>query len=153
MCLLHLREEQPSLELCRGPHPVGNEATSAAVWRLAEAAPVRSRLHHWLMRHWPREIFIELDLMVRIRYCRSEHPPPIEYAVMLETLIDGEWTTIALWDNADAPDEHHEHRYTRSEGKHEPAMLDFETTNEAMAAAIRKAATDWQIILKDWNES
>ena len=36
------------------------------------------------MRDWPREIFMELDLMVRIRYCRSEHPPPIEYAVVLE---------------------------------------------------------------------
>ena len=105
------------------------------------------------MRDWPREIFIELDLTVRLRYCRSDHPPPIEYAVMLEALIDGEWTTIALWDNADALDEHHEHRYTQSEGKQEPAMLEFGTTNEAMAAAIRKAATDWQIILKDWHES
>lgn len=72
---------------------------------------------------------------------------------MLETLIDSEWTTIALWDNADALDEHHEHRYTRSQGKQEPAMLEFATTNQAMAAAVRKAATDWQIILTDWNES
>lgn len=96
---------------------------------------------------------MELDLMVRIRYCRSEHPPPIEYAVVLETLIEGEWTTIALWDNADALDEHHEHRYTRLEGKQEPAMLEFATTNDAMAAAIGKALTEWQAILEDWNES
>src|SRR5260370_17272341 len=104
------------------------------------------------MRDWPREIFIEIGPTVRIRYCRSEHPPPIEYAVMLETLIDDEWTTIALWDNADALDEHHEHRYTRSEGKQEPAMLEFATTNEAMATAIRKAVTHWQAILNNSNE-
>jgi hypothetical protein len=105
------------------------------------------------MRDWPREVFIELDLSVRIRYCRSEHPPPIEYAVMLEVMTDGDWTTIGLWDNADASGQHHEHRYTRSEGKQDPAMLEFATTNGAVASAIRKAATDWQAILKAWNES
>ncbi len=105
------------------------------------------------MRNWPREVFIELDVAVRIHYCRSEHPPPIEYAVMLETLIDARWTTIALWDNADAFKEHHEHRYTRSQGKQEPTELEFPTTNEAMSTAIRRAATEWQAILKDWSES
>jgi hypothetical protein len=75
------------------------------------------------------EVFIELEPTVRIR--RSEHPPPIEYAVTLEVLTDGMWTTIALWDNADARDEHHHHRYTRTEGKQEPAKLGFATTSEA----------------------
>lgn len=81
---------------------------------------------------------------------RSEHPPPIEYAVTLEALIEGKWTTVALWDNADACNEHHEHRYTRSEGKQAPMKLMLPTTNEAMVAAIRSAATDWQAILKAW---
>lgn len=105
------------------------------------------------MRDWPREIFIELDVNARIRYCRSEHPPPIEYAVMLEVLVDGKWSTIAVWDNADAFDEHHEHRYTRSEGKQPATKLLFSSTNEAMAGAVRKAAYGWQVILRDWNES
>lgn len=105
------------------------------------------------MRDWPREIFIDLDLAVRIRYCRSEHAQPIEYAVTLEILVDGKWTTIALWDNADAVDEHHEHRYTRREGKQEAAKLGFATTNEAMASAISKAATCWEALRQAWNES
>jgi hypothetical protein len=29
----------------------------------------------------------------------------------------------------------------------------FPSTNKAMAAVIRKAAADWEAILKDWNES
>jgi hypothetical protein len=105
------------------------------------------------MRDWPREVFLDLDLTARIRYCRSEHHAEIEYAVMLEVLIDGNWVTVRLWDNADALDEHHEHRYTRSEGKQSPAKLEFATTNDAMAAAIRKAATEWRSLLKEWSES
>jgi hypothetical protein len=105
------------------------------------------------MRDWPREIFIDLDVAARIRYCRSEHPPPIEYAVILEVLVDGRWSTIAVWDNAEAFDEHHEHRYTRSEGKQVPTKLVFSSTNEAMATAVGKAVSDWQAILSDWNES
>jgi hypothetical protein len=85
------------------------------------------------MRDWPREIFIDLDMTVHIRYRRSEHPPPIEYAVMLEVLIDGEWHTIALWTTLSAVDEHHEHRSTRPEGKQAPTKLAFPSTNDAMA--------------------
>jgi hypothetical protein len=67
--------------------------------------------------------------------------------------VEGHWTTIALWDNADAVDEHHEHRYTRSEGKQAPRRLEFASMNEAMGAAIRKAAWDCEAIVMERNES
>jgi hypothetical protein len=99
---------------------------------------------------WEREVFIDLELDVRIRYCRSESPPPIRYAIMLEVLIEGHWTTIRLWDNADALDEHHEHEYTRVEGKQAPTVLPFGSVNDAMAAAIRKARAEWPAFLRRW---
>lgn len=104
------------------------------------------------MRDWPREVFLELEPSVRVRYCRSEPPPPIAYAVTLEFFAEGKWTTIALWDNADAFDEHHEHEYTRTEGKRPPTVLSFASVNEATAAAIRKATTQWRATLTTWSE-
>jgi hypothetical protein len=97
-----------------------------------------------------REIFIDLEPDVRIRYRRSEPPPPVRYAIMLEVLGKGGWTVVRLWDNADAIDEHHEHDYTRAEGKHPPTVLPFGSANEAMAAAIRKAGTEWPAIVRRW---
>jgi hypothetical protein len=35
--------------------------------------------------------------------------PPTSYAITLELLDDGQWTTVPLWDNADDVDEPHEH--------------------------------------------
>lgn len=98
-----------------------------------------------------REVFIDIEPNVRVRYRRSEPPPPLEYAVTLEVQIDGEWTTIRLWDNADAVDLHHEHEYTRTRGKQRATVLDAASTNDAMAAAIRKAISDWQAILARWS--
>jgi hypothetical protein len=43
-----------------------------------------------------REIFIDVELGIRIRYRRSEPPPPVSYAIVLESLEDGEWTTVRL---------------------------------------------------------
>ncbi len=105
------------------------------------------------MNERARETFLDLGADVRVRYRRSEPPPPLEYAITLETLIDRHWTTIALWDNADAPDEYHEHRYTRGQGKRPPSRLAYATTNAARAAAIQKAETQWQAILETWIES
>jgi hypothetical protein len=65
-----------------------------------------------------REVFIDLELGQRIRFRRSEAPPPISYAITLEIIEDGGWTTIRLWDNADHVDEHHEHAHTKEDGKH-----------------------------------
>ncbi len=86
-----------------------------------------------------REIFIDVEPDIRIRYRRGEPPPPVSYAITLESLEDGDWTTVRLWDNADTVDEHHEHEYTRASGKQRPTILDFSSPNEAMAAAIGKA--------------
>ena len=64
-----------------------------------------------------REVFIDLEPGTRIRFRRSEAPPPVSYAITLEILEDSEWTTVRLWDNADDVDEHHEHAYTRRRGQ------------------------------------
>ncbi len=100
-----------------------------------------------------REVFIEIEPGVRVRYRRSEPPPPITYAITLEILDEGSWTTIRLWDNADAVDEHHEHEYTRHGGKQPPRILNHASTNEAMVAAIRKATRDWQAIVLTWQRA
>jgi hypothetical protein len=98
---------------------------------------------------WPREIFIDIDLDNRIRYGRTERPP-IRYAIVLETKIDGRWTAIRLWDNAHDVDEHHEHEYTRSKGKLDPTVHTFSSVNQAMAAAMTRAAEECTTILDRW---
>ena len=60
---------------------------------------------------------------------------------------------MRLWDNADALDEHHEHEYKRAGGKQPPAILEFNSPNEAMAAAIRKAKAGAPEIVRQWRES
>lgn len=100
-----------------------------------------------------REIFIDVEPGIRIRYRRSESPPPVSYAITLESREDGEWTAVRLWDNADALDEHHEHEYTRAGGKQAPVVLDFSSPNEAMAAAIKRAKADAPAIMRQWRES
>jgi len=101
------------------------------------------------MTDWPREVFVDIEPDIRIRYGRSERPP-IRYAIVLETHVDGDWTAIHLWDNAHRPDEHHEHEYTRSEGKRDPHVHVFDSVNHAMAAAMTRAAQDWKTILDNW---
>lgn len=100
-----------------------------------------------------REIFVDVEPGIRIRYRRSEPLPPVSYAITLESIEDGEWTTVRLWDNADAIDEHHEHEHTRAGGKQPPVLLDFGSVNEAMAAAIRKARTEAREIVRQWRQS
>lgn len=100
-----------------------------------------------------REIFIDVEPDIRIRYRRSEPPPPVSYAITLEAFEGGEWTTVRLWDNADAVDEHHEHEHTRAGGKQAPAILDLSSPNEAMAAAIKKAKADAPEIVRQWRTS
>ena len=100
-----------------------------------------------------REIFIDVEPGIRIRFRRSEPPPPVSYAITLESLEDGEWTTVCLWDNADAVDEYHEHQHTRMGGKQAATILRFESPNEAMAAAIRKAKREAPEIVRQWRRS
>src|SRR5665213_4151008 len=104
-------------------HPISIAASLGRIHRrgsapLPSARPVRSdRLRVGIppMTEWPREVFIDLDPAVRIRYSRTERPP-ISYAIVLETQVDGHWIAIRLWDNAHSVDEHHEHEYTSSQG-------------------------------------
>jgi hypothetical protein len=100
-----------------------------------------------------REIFIDVEPGIRIRFRRSEPPPPAFYAITLESVEGSEWTTVRLWDNADAVDEHHEHEHTKTSGKQAAAILDFDSPNQAMAAAIRKAKGDALKIVRQWRES
>ena len=100
----------------------------------------------------PRRAIIRLAANVRVRYLRSERPP-IEYAITLESRAGDTWTTIRLWDNADGLDTHHEHAYTESGGKQPPVVRAQSSTNEAMAAAIRIAATDWEAIVERWKDA
>lgn len=67
-----------------------------------------------------REVFIDVKPGLRIRFRRSEAPPPSSYAITLEINEEDRWTTVRLWDNADGVDQHHEHGYTRSDGKQAP---------------------------------
>ncbi len=99
-----------------------------------------------------REVFIDLEPDRRIRFRRSEPPPPISYAITLEILEGAEWTTVCLWDNADDLDEHHEHAYTREGGKQPPTILEFKSSNDAMAAAIRKAKAEAPEVMRRWRE-
>jgi hypothetical protein len=96
-----------------------------------------------------REIFIDIEPGLRIRYRRSEPPPPTYYAITLEVLEGAHWTAIRLWDNADHPDKHHEHAYTKA-GKQPALILQRRSTNEAMALAIRTARQKAAEIMRRW---
>lgn len=98
-------------------------------------------------------MFIDLRPDLRIRFRRSQAPPPVSYAITLEHLHEGAWVTVRLWDNADAADEHHEHVHTRTGGKQPPTILPFDSANAAMAAAIRKAKADAEEIVGQWRRS
>ena len=105
------------------------------------------------MPRYEREVFLDLEPHVRVRYRRSAPPRPYRYAVTLETFEAGSWVTIRLWDNADVANEHHEHEYTRLGGKQPPEILPFASENEAMAAAIRRAADEWSAMLSHWSST
>ena len=60
-----------------------------------------------------REVLIKVEAGIRVRYRRSEPPPPYTYAITLEAYEESFWKTVRLWDNADNVDEHHVHEYTR----------------------------------------
>src|SRR3954471_7463108 len=100
-----------------------------------------------------REFFIDLNPVLRIRVRRSQPPPPIDYAITLEFLDLGRWSTIRLWDNADGIDLHHEHTYTRNGGKQPPIIHNFATPNDAMAAAIEQAKLLADAIVGQWRSS
>lgn len=102
-----------------------------------------------------REVLYETDdPSIRVRYRRSEAPPPYTYAVIVEA-EKGEklWTTVRLWDNADDVHEHHVHEYTQEEGKQKPLVRAFDSINEAIATAISEARENPSEIVRQWRES
>ncbi|HEY5942255.1 MAG TPA: hypothetical protein VIT89_05260 [Solirubrobacterales bacterium] len=100
-----------------------------------------------------REVLIRVEAGVRVRYRRSEPPPPYTYAITLEAEEKGIWQTVRLWDNADDVSEHHVHEYTRHEGKRSPVIFRFDSVNEAMAAANDEARARAREIVGEWRQS
>jgi hypothetical protein len=68
----------------------------------------------------PYEQAVDIGLAdgVIIRYSWSGRPIA-RYAVVLLVLVDGVWEEVRLYDNH--LDDHHMHRYTRSQGKQPPS--------------------------------
>ena len=93
------------------------------------------------------ELFVAPDAKVVV--CRSSKHP-IEYAIMLLVLRDGNWHTVRTYDNAHAP-EHHEHRYA-GDRKLEPAITEG-TVNHAMSEAQRMILDGWREMVDDWEQT
>jgi hypothetical protein len=98
-------------------------------------------------------VFDQEEPGVRVRYRRSEPPPPYTYAVTVEVKEEGAWQTVRLWDNADDVHEHHVHEYTRMGGKQEPMIREFDSINEAMAVANFEARNRTEEIVRQWQRS
>jgi uncharacterized membrane protein YkoI len=90
---------------------------------------------------------------IRVRWRRSEAPPPYTYAVIVEAKEEGVWETVRLWDNADDVHEHHVHEYTRDEGKQKPMIREFNSINEAIAVALAEARGKATEIVRQWRQS
>jgi hypothetical protein len=101
-----------------------------------------------------REALFEVTADFRVRYRRSEPPPPYTYAVTVEVEEGaGRWMTVRLWDNADDVYEHHVHQYTRQGEKQKPTVRDFDSVNEAMAVANAEARGKAEEIVRQWRRS
>jgi hypothetical protein len=102
-----------------------------------------------------REVVFRTDEAgTRVRWRRSEAPPPYTYAITVEVEEgDDVWTTVRLWDNADDVHEHHVHEYTRREGKQRPMIRTFDSVNEAMAVANAEARGNIAEIVRKWRLS
>jgi hypothetical protein len=100
-----------------------------------------------------REVKFEDEAGIRVRWRRSEAPPPYTYAVTVEAKVDGVWETVRLWDNADDVHEHHVHEYTRNGGKQKPMIREFNSVNEALAVAIAEARGNTIEIVRQWRRS
>jgi hypothetical protein len=76
---------------------------------------------------------------------------PVEYAIVLLVERDGAWHTVRTFDNAHAPDEHHEHRYVGSDKQ--PPIVSHGPPNGAMHAAEIKLLTSWSDIVRSWEST
>jgi hypothetical protein len=92
----------------------------------------------------------ELARDVQIAVERSS-THPVEYAIVLLVERDGVWHTVCTFDNAHAPDEHHEHRYVGSDKQ--PPVVSHGPPNDAMHAAEIKLLTSWSDIVRNWEST
>jgi hypothetical protein len=98
------------------------------------------------MKDRQRELLLD-DGKSRIVIRRSSSHP-VEYAIVLVHEYDGADRTVRSYDNAHAVDEHHEHRYIRTE-KQPPTITDG-TVNDAMASALRRLRQHWRAYVDEW---
>jgi len=95
-----------------------------------------------------RELFLAAGVLVVIQRS-STHP--VEYAIMLLVERDGVWHTVRTFDNAHAPEEHHEHRYVGFE-KQAPKIT-HGPVNDAMHAVEVKLRGGWSDIVRSWENT
>ena len=95
-----------------------------------------------------RELFLAPDVLVVLQRS-SAHP--FEYAIVLLVEHDGVRHTVRTFDNAHAPEEHHEHRYVGSD-KQAP-IVRHGPVNEAMNAAEVKLIDGWGDIVRSWENT
>jgi hypothetical protein len=114
--------------------------------------PFRRRLAPWDHPAMPkdriRELLLAPDVLVVIRRS-STHP--IEYAIILLVERNGTWHTVRTFDNAHAPEEHHEHRYVGPEKQ--PPVVTLGPVNEAMHAVEVKVLGGWGDIVRSWENT
>jgi len=97
----------------------------------------------------PYEQAVDIGLAdgVVIRYSWSGRPI-VRYAVVLLVLVDDVWEEVRLFDNH--LDDHHMHRYTRSQGKQPPETFHPGPTNAAIPAAIEHLKANSEAIIESW---
>lgn len=76
---------------------------------------------------------------------------PVVYAILLLAERDGRWHNVLTFDNAHAPEEHHEHRYVGP--RKQPAIVTHGPVNEAMHAAEVKLLGSWGDIVDSWENT
>lgn len=70
---------------------------------------------------------------------------------MLLVERNGAWHTVRIFDNAHAPEEHHEHRYLGSDKQ--PPIISHGPPNQAMHTAEIKLLTSWSDIVRSWEST
>ena len=100
------------------------------------------------MKDREREYPLAPDVSVRITRS-SVHP--VDYAIVLVVLRDGEWKTVRTFDNAHDSEEHHEHAYVGDE-KQTP-VITRGSVNDAMSAALLKLRDEWADIVNEWEQT
>jgi hypothetical protein len=91
-----------------------------------------------------RRRFVAPDVQIVVERS-SAHP--VRYAIVLLVERNGTWHTVGTFDNAHAPEEHHEHRYVGSEKQ--PPIITYGAVNDGMQAEV-KLLEGWSDIVHEW---